>query len=387
MSNNSENYTNDPFGKPRNRKRHSFLGALFVIVLLALTMSLSVALIIAYITPHVSPTTFGSLTIVGIFAPVLYLMVAVCMLLWIVSGRWRIAGMVALVLVPGLFRLSDFYNINFTREKVEEVRAPRSFTIMSYNVRGFYDDEGCRTLDSFVDYLSEGDVADVICLQEVSRDVRGLERIDSLFSARHNGSIYVNDVVEGGNVVLRTYSSHPIIANGEIAGDGRGTSQWVDLSLKMGLVTDTVRIFNNHLYTMSISAEDSEDIARGKILNDGTRVKSIIDRIADNSSIRANHVDSLSMVIAETPYERIVCGDFNDTPMSYVYSKLSDNLLDAFVEAGSGYGYTFRPMYGMLRIDYVLHSQGLETLSYFANEELELSDHLPIVVRLRAVEE
>ena len=383
MSSNNESYSNMPFGTPRRRSKRTFLGALFVIVLLALTISLSIALVIAYLTPYVSPSTFGSLTIVGIFAPVLFIMVASCMLLWLVTGRWKIALVVAIFLIPGVFRLSDFYNIDFTRE-VESRPGSRSFTVMSYNVRGFFDDEGQRTIDRFVDYLSENDLADVLCFQEFPSESAGIARIDSLVTERYGEHFYISDAIEAGNVVLRTYSRFPILAEGAIAGQGRGTSQWVDVKIND---SDTLRIFNNHLYTMSISVEDSEDIARGKILQDGDRMRSIVDRIADNSSIRANHVDTLSMVINETPYERIVCGDFNDTPMSYVYGELSNNLLDAFVEAGSGYGYTFRPMYGMLRIDYLLHSEGLESISYFANEDLELSDHLPIVVRLRSVTE
>lgn len=383
MSKSSETYSNMPFGTPKRRSKRTFLGALFVIVLLALTISLSIALVIAYLTPYVSPSTFGSLTIVGIFAPVLFIMVAACMLLWLVTGRWKIALAIAIFLIPGIFRLSDFYNIDFTRE-VEESHGSRSFTVMSYNVRGFFDDEGERTIDRFVDYLSTTDVADVLCFQEFPSQSSGVATIDSLLNERYSQHLYQSDVTEAGNVVLRTYSRFPIVAEGEIAGQGRGTSQWVDLKINDH---DTLRIFNNHLYTMSISVEDSEDIARGKILQDGDRMRSIVDRIADNSSIRANHVDTLNMVINETPYERIVCGDFNDTPMSYVYSELSHNLLDAFVEAGSGYGYTFRPMYGMLRIDYVLYSEGLESISYFANEDLELSDHLPIIVRLRRVSE
>ena len=69
--------------------------------------------------------------------------------------------------------------------------------------------------------------------------------------------------------------------------------------------------------------------------------------------------------------------------MSYVYGLLSENLYDTFVESGNGYGYTFRPMRGMLRIDYILRSEGFESLSYSADESATFSDHLPIVARLK----
>ena len=138
---------------------------------------------------------------------------------------------------------------------------------------------------------------------------------------------------------------------------------------------------------MSISADDSDDIARGKILQDGDRMRSIVNRIADNSSIRASHVDTLRYIMDNTPYRQIVVGDFNDTPMSYVYGLLSENLYDTFVESGKGYGYTFRPMRGMLRIDYILRSEGLESQRYTADESATMSDHLPVTARLKLIKE
>ena len=377
MSKNKDTYSNEPFGTPRKRTKRTFLGALFVIILLAVTLSLSVALIIAYLTPYVSPSTFGSLTIVGIFAPILYAAVLICMLLWLITKRWKTAIALIVLLLPGLFRISDFYNIDIKRS-VEPKVDRRSVSLMSYNVRGFYDDDRVRVLDEYVDYFGSIDAVDVVCFQEFMRDSRGISRLDSVMLAQHRHS-YKNDVVEAGEVVLRTYSRYPIIASGSISGAGRGTSQWVDIVVNK----DTMRVFNNHLYTMSISEGDSEDIESGMILNDGDRMRSIVDRIANNSSIRVDHVDTLRMVIDNTPYEHIICGDFNDAPMSYVYGVLVDDKRDAFVEAGSGYGYTFRPMYGTLRIDYILHSEGLDTKSYSVDTEIALSDHLPVTARVK----
>ena len=380
MSNNSETYRNDPLGKPRGRAKHSFLTALCVILLLAVTISFAIALIIAYLTPYVPPATFGSLTIVGIFAPILYMVVALCCLMWIIAGRWKIVGLVALLLIPGLFRVSDFYNIDFLR-KVEDTKpVSHSLSIMSYNLRGFRNDISYRAVDGYVDYFANMELTDVVCLQEYALNIQGVERVDSVFKARYT-HIYSNDVVEAGDVVLRTHSRHPIIASGNLSGEGRGTSQWVDVVVNK---RDTVRIFNNHLHTMSISAVDSEDIAQGTILQDGDRMRSIVDRIANNSSIRASYVDTLRSVVMETPHSNIVCGDFNDTPMSYVYKKLMKHHKDAFVESGSGYGYTFRPMYGTLRIDYILISEDMDAASYYADQSIILSDHLPIraVVKL-----
>ncbi|MBQ8493311.1 MAG: endonuclease/exonuclease/phosphatase family protein [Alistipes sp.] len=382
MSNKRETYNNQPFGTPRRRKKRTFLGALFVIVLLAVTISFCVALVIAYLTPYVVPSTFGSLTIVGIFAPILYAAVAVCMLLWLVTGRWKTALLVSVFLLPGIFRFSDFYNIAFMRD-VETKPSRSDITLMTFNVRGFYGDNAVRSVDGIVDYIAGIENIDVACFQEFDLMAPGIERLDSLMQERQLS--YKNDVTEFGDVVLRSYSRYPIIASGDIAGNNRGTSQWFDIVVKRSIerMADTLRVFNNHLHTMSISADDSQDITEGKIFSDGDRMRSIVDRIANNSSIRVDHVDTLGMVVKQTPYEHIICGDFNDTPMSYVYGKLVDNHHDAFVEVGEGYGYTFRPMYGTLRIDYVLHSEGMSATKYVADESVQFSDHLPVIVTLK----
>lgn len=361
----------------RSPRRRSLVAMLSVVVLFLITIALGVALVIAYVTPHVEPSSYGSLTIAGIFTPLLFTAVLVLMLLWLVLRRWIISGVLLLLLVPGLFHIDEFYSLPIFRE-VEKPVDKRAFDVMSYNLRGFFDDNGVRCVDRVVEYFEGRELPDVACFQEFSCDAQGIEQIDSLFK-----DYDMRETIESGFVKLRTYSRYPIVANDSISGAGRGTSQWVDVVIERNRTNDTLRIFNNHLYTMNISAADSEDIARGKILQDGERVKSIVDRIANNSAIRAAHADTLKMVMNATTYPYVVCGDFNDTPMSFVYNLLADGMKDAFKEHGTGYGYTFRPMHGMLRIDYVLYSMGIEAFSYAADEGATLSDHLPITVSVK----
>lgn len=371
-------YNSEPFGAPRRRERRSLLASLGVILLMAVSITLVIALLMAYATPYINPANYGSLTIVGIFAPMLYIMLVVCMMLWAIMQRWIYALVLLVVLLPGAFRISDFYNVNIHRE-VEPERDRRAFTLMSYNLRGFRDDSQVQRASDFVDYmLTLERMPDVVCLQELQRDARGIDRLDSLFDSYHS---YQTVETEYSHIV--TYSRYPIIRRGEIAGESRGTSQWCDVVVRQ----DTLRIFNNHLYTMNITSTDSNDISDGNILQDGDRMASIVRRIASNSAIRAEHVDTLRMVMDATPYEYVACGDFNDTPMSYVYRRMSRKLDDSFVEGGRGYGYTFRPMHSLLRIDYILHSRGLTTKEYSADTDFEMSDHLPITARIRVEQE
>ena len=71
----------------------------------------------------------------------------------------------------------------------------------------------------------------------------------------------------------------------------------------------------------------------------------------------------------------------NDTPSSYAYGQLSDNLKDAFIERGLGFGSTYAGSLPLLRIDYIFaspkaHIERFEVLPY------QISDHYPIYARL-----
>ena len=158
------------------------------------------------------------------------------------------------------------------------------------------------------------------------------------------------------------------------------SSVWADVIVG----EDTVRVFNNHLRSTAINASDNQFITSHQFLSDTareTKIRSIVTRLRENSVLRAAQVDSIAQVVGATRTRRIVCGDFNDTPMSYVYRTMARGLRDAFRECGSGYSHTFRGFYNTLRIDYVL-SGGFEPLSYEVLP-VDYSDHHPVVVRLR----
>ena len=95
---------------------------------------------------------------------------------------------------------------------------------------------------------------------------------------------------------------------------------------------------------------------------------------------RAYQVDMLSEHIESSNYPVIVCGDFNDTPVSYTYRKLKSGLKDAFITAGTGLGTTYRGLVPYMRIDYIMHS-GEFRAKHFQIRKVEWSDHYPVVTQ------
>ena len=77
-----------------------------------------------------------------------------------------------------------------------------------------------------------------------------------------------------------------------------------------------------------------------------------------------------------SPFSIIVCGDFNDTPLSYAYNVLKGNLVDAFSISGRGIGVSFVKI-PILRIDYILHDPNLKSTNYKNHKQI-LSDHYAV---------
>ena len=100
-------------------------------------------------------------------------------------------------------------------------------------------------------------------------------------------------------------------------------------------------------------------------------VKNLTTRLMIANKNRAHQAEEIQRHIDGSPYPVILCGDFNDTPLSYTY-----------IEKGRGIGNTYIGEFPSFRIDYVLHSPTLYTVGYI-REDITLSDHYPIKVKIR----
>ena len=87
-------------------------------------------------------------------------------------------------------------------------------------------------------------------------------------------------------------------------------------------------------------------------------------------------MDQIKKHMDSSPYSIIICGDFNDTPVSYAYQKLGENKKDAFLESGNGIGASFNKI-PTLRIDYILIDKELTSSSFSTHQE-KFSDHRAI---------
>ena len=75
----------------------------------------------------------------------------------------------------------------------------------------------------------------------------------------------------------------------------------------------------------------------------------------------------------------LICGDMNDTPISYCYQSLRQvGLYDTWQETGVGPGITYRAHHFWFRIDHLLHSKHFRALHSRVRKDVKLSDHYPV---------
>jgi endonuclease/exonuclease/phosphatase family metal-dependent hydrolase len=183
---------------------------------------------------------------------------------------------------------------------------------------------------------------------------------------------------------LATFSNYPIISSRKM--DFSNTNMSFCLVTDIAFPTDTVRVINVHLESIRFRKEDymfvnelANNRNSGNDLKQGSRV--ILSKMKRAYMKRAVQVNELKAIIADSPYRTMVCGDFNDTPTSYVYRQVTEPLQDAFKIAGSGLGQTYRELLPILRIDYILPDKSMKVFHYKTIHS-DLSDHYPIVARI-----
>jgi len=97
---------------------------------------------------------------------------------------------------------------------------------------------------------------------------------------------------------------------------------------------------------------------------------------------RAEQVSIVKGSMIACDFPKIICGDFNDIPVSYTYRQLSAGMKDAFGEAGRGIETTYKGSMPSFRIDYILYDNPMRAIRYRSIEEVP-SDHKLITAELQ----
>ena len=235
--------------------------------------------------------------------------------------------------------------------------------------------------------LLQEESPDILCLQEfyTSEQPKDFHNADTLISFLKTKNIhteYTTTLREFDHWGIATLTKYPIVRKGKIVFETKSNN--ICIYTDVIINRDTVRIYNLHLASISFGKKEYkfiDDLNNNKYKDSSLTAKSIIKRLRDGFLKRAEQAEMVAAHMKGCKYKIILCGDFNDTPSSFAYHKLSKNLIDAFKQSGSGIGKTYHGSLPFLRIDYILHSPEFESYNYKRYPE-SLTDHYPITCYL-----
>lgn len=143
-----------------------------------------------------------------------------------------------------------------------------------------------------------------------------------------------------------------------------------------------VDVYNLHLESFRLIREDGEqylDLAKqGEALKLGGALETKLGPAFQMRNVQANLIhERIKKSLKEV--EVLVCGDFNDTPISYTRRKIATGLTDAYQSVGSGLGFTFTTGIFQVRIDHMFSSSALQPVKSVVDKSAVGSDHFPLL--------
>ncbi|MGL4853348.1 MAG: endonuclease/exonuclease/phosphatase family protein [Phocaeicola sp.] len=330
----------------------------------------------SYIHPTVHPASSGA----NLLFPIFLLLTLLFLLFWlIVYKKNALCSAFFLLCTIGPIRTYIPFNLSFGKPD-------DAIKVLSYNAMGFQNPnpKKAECPKEMLNYLQTLQ-ADIICFQEfpTKSSSKKKEINQALKEYPYKNETHIASF--GG---LACYSRYPILSAKRIkyASESNGS-----VAYQIKIDKDTILVINNHLESNKLTKDDKT--AYREMLKTPSHDKvskesrMLFRKLADASIIRADQADSIAKLVAESKAKGIiVCGDFNNSPLSYAHRVISKNLTDAFVASGCGLGISYNQNYFFFRIDHILTNDYFKSFNCTVDRSIKSSDHYPVWCYLKKSE-
>jgi endonuclease/exonuclease/phosphatase family metal-dependent hydrolase len=317
----------------------------------------------SYTAPFVDPNTLPLSSLLGLAYHYL-LVAAILLLLYWAARRKRLFLPLLALLLAGYPFMTRYYGMNARAD----ADTPCDVEILSYNVHHLLPctPGGNGEMEKYIRHFP-GDIA---CLQDFPRAAspgRLFPGYPHLHAARDLLILSRRPILHRGTLPLEQGSAAACI--------------YADILSRGG---DTLRVYCLHLESFRFDGTDRRlfldfpDLHR-EALSSGLR--SITSHLVAANKRRARQAATVKAHANRSPHPVILCGDFNDTPLSYTYTLLKKGMHDSFIEKGRGVGNTYIGLFPSFRIDHILHDPSFQTLAY-SRDTPRLSDHYPLRAKI-----
>jgi endonuclease/exonuclease/phosphatase family metal-dependent hydrolase len=385
-------------GKKAN-KGLSLLGSIFKwafrSVMAMLTVCLCLILIASAYSDLIRPTFWVIPSFLGIAFGAILLVGIIWFVVLLITRRWHslllLCATFAIVAVPA-WRYCPLHfkggpePLTLT-DNGEEIKVD-SVRVFSFNTNIMGQSHLSRVKEHIpvIDVVRKSK-ADIVCMQEYS------------FSLGKNGhteqelreelaDLYpyydFTPLDRSKRLGIATYSKYPIRKATRV--DKRKTGYFSAMYYQIDVKGHTLGLVNMHLHITMIDPKDRllyEEMIERFEVDSLQRIRSGMMRsLAQSYRLRSAEVTMLRQFLLNHHPEGmplLLCGDMNDTPVSYCHRALRQmGLTDTWQECGFGPGITFRAHHFWFRIDHMLHDKHLRPLCMKVRRDVTLSDHYPI---------
>ena len=349
-----------------------FTGVSITIVLLMVAVAYS---------DRLHPADHPTLACAGMAFPAFLIANVIMLMLWLIV-KWRRAWIPVLGFVLAFPAIRVYLPLNIRAEA-----PPQSIKLVSFNVGCYTHGAGGKTdheaLVAIHDYVRSQN-ADIVCLQEDMTSAKDTTYFQEFFP--YNDTVHVNRPRSSYVNVVSIHSRFPVVRNEQIRFESLANGS---VAFYLKIDDDTVIVVNNHLESTHLTQDDRDiykDIISGSMDGKDTKAETrqLLGKLSAAMVTRAQQAEAVHHYIeSHNNYPIIVCGDFNDTPISYVRRTIAQGLTDCFVESGCGLGISFTQKGFAIRIDNILCSAHFEPYGCYVDNSVKASDHYPIICWLK----
>lgn len=328
---------------------------------------------------HIPPIRLMTPAFLGLGFPFIFALMLLVTLYWLLRMRWQMLLILLGVYVLSWGSISAYFPINRSAN-LHSVAMHRDegkslLRVLSYNVALFgYIPHSASKPNKVLLYLKSSE-ADIICLQEAAPWSLSEEQIKNYLKKEYPHSKLIRS--QGGGSYLMLLSRYPILEGKrlEINSVTNGAAAFT-----LDIEGKRTEVINVHLESFrlnnKIGKEYLDMATKGNFFTLEDLFASKFAPAFHAHNVQANIVREY---IRSLGHDRvIVCGDFNDTPVSYTLGKIGEGLQNAYTAAGNGLGFSFRSRLFKVRIDHILLGKPFRPVYTVVDKSARGSDHYPI---------
>lgn len=359
-----------------------------------LNVAALLVLLLSCMAQYVPPEKIWQLSFIGFGFPVVLLINAGFAVLWLLKRDFFGLLPLAAIIFSWPFIQSTFA-FNYTVQQKET-----GIKVMTWNVKNFdfYNwSKRAETRDEMLKLIKKTS-PDILCIQEFYTDDTWFKNLEYLRDTLGYNYVHFAPAIEAHKPIkakihrliykksevfrqwgLATFSRFPIVNKGEMDFDSRSINDCIFTDVQVN--GSVWRLYNVHFQSLHLGYDDYAVVDSMTHINtfNWQQTKSILRKMKKAYALRSEQARAVARHMEAHNGIDLVCGDFNDVPVSYTYRTTRSSLTDPFTQLGYGFGSTFANRLSIFRIDYILADERLPAVAYQSIPQ-KLSDHYPVYV-------